>query len=640
MKHEQIKKLIIAVALFINISAFAQFTAITPTGGCASGDLYSVYMKDANISYLAGYNCIVKTSNGGNTLTNVGSGVNTPSDYSWGNSDTAYFANGDNIVYTYNAGNQWSYFQHQQSGLASDVHAFSGSYFIMVCSDGNIYETMDGGTTFNALTSGTTSNLNSLHFVSSSLGFACGDDGVIVKTSDGGQNWSKLTSGTTEVLKYIWFADKNNGFACGDVGTIIKTTDGGANWSNIGSGVNTQLNCIKNAGNSTSTYYACGDGGTILKSTDGGSNWTKLTLTNVSDILEKLYFVDSTIGFCVGLNYTILKMDPCPTAKYKIDQSTICTGSQTTMTNLSSGSSNTYSWRINGMEFSTATNAQYTFNTTGTYALTLYAKSAVKACDDSSSQTVTVLDAPAKPTISGLTTLCQSGGTITLLSSATNNQWTDGSGADINGETNPSFVVSTAGTYRVKAVNANTCYTISDAITITSVPGKPVPNFSATATANNISISNTTSNGDWYGWYISDVGTTANYKLISSIANPTAYMVTQGAGTYSLKLVCSNGCGSDSMVKSVSTTSGINGAELQASIDVYPNPANNVLNIKTQLGEKTVLTLCDITGKIVSTKTINPNTQETMNIESLDKGVYMLYFQSGDRRMVQKLVKE
>lgn len=642
MKPKKIKNLLLAFALLlINISAFAQFTPFSPAGGCSNGNVYSVCMKDANNGYFITDSCIDKTANGGISFTNVGYGANTPSDFSWGNADTAYFANGNNIIYTDDAGNSWSNMQHGQGGLANDIHAFSGSHFIFVTSDGTILETTDAGVNYSNINSGTTSSLNSLHFVTSSIGFACGDDGIIIKTTDGGQTWGKLTSGNKGVLKYIWFADNNTGFACGDTGILIKTTDGGANWSAINSGITTQLNCIKNAGNSMSTYYACGDGGTILKSTDAGSSWTKLTLTGVSDILEKLYFVDSTIGFCVGLNYTLLKIDPCPSAKYKIDQSTVCKGTQITISNLSSGSSNTYSWRVNGTEFATTTNAQYTFAATGSYTLTLYAKSTLKSCDDSSTQNITVLDVPAKPTISGLSTLCQSGGTITLISStAAGYQWTNGAGADIMGDTNMDFVVSVTGIYRVKAVGANTCFTLSDSFTVTSVASKPTPNFTAGVTGANISITNTTANGDWYGWYIADVGTTNNYKLISNMASPASYTTTQGAGTYALKLVCINACGADSTTKTATILSGIDAGQLQNFVEVYPNPANNILNINTQLAEKTVMVICDVTGKTIASKIINPNTQETMSIENLEKGIYIICFQSGDKRMVQKLVKE
>ncbi len=640
MKHSHFKNSIIAFALLLSTSAFAQFTTFSPNGGCSNGNVYSVYMTDANKGYFISDSCINKTSNGGQAFNNVGTGANTPSDFSWGDADTAYFANGDNIIYTYDGGSSWSKFQHGQGGLATDVHAFSGSHFIFVTTDGTLLETTDGGANYSSPSSGVSSSLNSLHFVSNSIGFACGDDGVIIKTTDGGQSWGKLNSGNAGVLKYIWFVDNNTGFACGDTGIIVKTTDGGSNWAAMNSGINIQLNCIKNAGNSLSTLYACGDQGVILKSTDGGTNWTNVKVTGVNDILEQLYFVDSTIGFCVGLNYTLLKIDPCPKTKFKIDQNTVCKGSQISITNLSSGSSNTYSWKVNGVEFATTANAQYTFTATGTYTISLYASSTVKSCDDSTSNTVTVLDVPAKTTISGLTTICQGGGTIILLSStAAGYQWTNGSGVDIAGETNIDYVVSAAGTYRVKAVAANTCFTLSDPYTVTNVSGKPAPSFSSSVNGANISISNTTTSGDWYGWYISDVNTTSNYKLISNMASPATYIVNQGWGNYLIKLVTINGCGADSMTKTVTVFSGIGTIE-QSQFEMYPNPAKNILNIKTQLSEKTMIIICDMAGKTFVSKTINPNTQETINIENLEKGIYMICFQTGNSRMVQKLVKE
>ena len=116
LKHRHLKNSIIAFALLISSSAFAQFTTFSPNGGCSNGNVYSVYMKDASKGYFISDSCINKTSNGGQAFNNVGAGGNTPSDFSWGNADTAYFANGDNIIYTYDGGSSWSNFQHGQGG--------------------------------------------------------------------------------------------------------------------------------------------------------------------------------------------------------------------------------------------------------------------------------------------------------------------------------------------------------------------------------------------------------------------------------------------------------------------------------------------------------------------------------------------
>lgn len=51
--------------------------------------------------------------------------------------------------------------------------------------------------------------------------------GRIFKTVDGGTNWSLLTSGTTNSLSSVYFTDANTGYAVGENGTILKTTNGG-----------------------------------------------------------------------------------------------------------------------------------------------------------------------------------------------------------------------------------------------------------------------------------------------------------------------------------------------------------------------------------------------------------------------------
>ena len=47
--------------------------------------------------------------------------------------------------------------------------------------EGNIFETRDGGTTWNKQDSGISSTLTSIFFINSSTGYAVGNDGVILK---------------------------------------------------------------------------------------------------------------------------------------------------------------------------------------------------------------------------------------------------------------------------------------------------------------------------------------------------------------------------------------------------------------------------------------------------------------------------
>ncbi|MEO6304492.1 MAG: DUF4465 domain-containing protein [Bacteroidia bacterium] len=73
---------------------------------------------------------------------------------------------------------------------------------------------------------------------------------------------------------------------------------------------------------------------------------------------------------------------------------------------------------------------------------------------------------------------------------------------------------------------------------------------------------------------------------------------------------------------------------------IYPNPFNALLNIHMQLNaEPASATVTDVTGKIVySTSISEMNT--TLDLSSLQTGIYFLEIASGNNRSVKKLIKD
>jgi hypothetical protein len=54
--------------------------------------------------------------------------------------------------------------------------------------------------------------------------------GMILKTIDSGTTWFELSSGTTNSLNAVFFTDANTGYTIGWGGTILKTSDGGTDF--------------------------------------------------------------------------------------------------------------------------------------------------------------------------------------------------------------------------------------------------------------------------------------------------------------------------------------------------------------------------------------------------------------------------
>lgn len=170
---------------------------------------------------------------------------------------------------------------------------------------------------WNTLSSGATQPLSSVFFIGET-GYAIGGNGqtngnVILKTIDGGANWISYT--IENQFYSIYFTDKNTGYAIDYYG-ILKTIDGGTTWLRIFSSKSTtEYNPIDYRYNAiffvNSTIGYCVGGfyseespimlpqGTILKTTDGGTTWTEQS-NGVSLGLLSVYFIDENNGYAAG----------------------------------------------------------------------------------------------------------------------------------------------------------------------------------------------------------------------------------------------------------------------------------------------------------------------------------------------------
>ncbi|MBK9333475.1 MAG: hypothetical protein IPM96_13985 [Ignavibacteria bacterium] len=78
--------------------------------------------------------------------------------------------------------------------------------------------------------SGVITDLKSVDFVDSLIGFCVGDSGRILKTINGGISWDIISTGYLSNLNSVEFVNSNTGFAVGNIGSILKTINGGTIW--------------------------------------------------------------------------------------------------------------------------------------------------------------------------------------------------------------------------------------------------------------------------------------------------------------------------------------------------------------------------------------------------------------------------
>ncbi|KGO93866.1 hypothetical protein Q767_14435 [Flavobacterium enshiense DK69] len=70
-------------------------------------------------------------------------------------------------------------------------------------------------------------------------------------------------------------------------------------------------------------------------------------------------------------------------------------------------------------------------------------------------------------------------------------------------------------------------------------------------------------------------------------------------------------------------------------LNIYPNPANDVLHITTSANEIKTIAIYDVMGKeVFNTTTAN----ETINITSLNAGVYIIKITEEGKTATRKLV--
>lgn len=105
-------------------------------------------------------------------------------------------------------------------------------------------------------------------------------------------------------------------------------------------------------------------------------------------------------------------------------------------------------------------------------------------------------------------------------------------------------------------------------------------------------------------------------------------MLKSGTGTDALgNIDTSNDC-STASVKDISFY----------NIDVYPNPASNVINVRSEFTIDN-LSVLDLTGRTVKQQ-ISNNKEFSLDVSDLSKGIYLVKLSSGDKEAVTKFIKK
>ncbi len=330
------------------------------------------------------------------------------------------------------------------------------------------------------------------------------------------------------------------------------------------------------------------------------------------------YVAITNTNGCTDLDTVVVTVVPLPSPIITPSGPTsFCIGGSVT---LNSSTENEYQWSTGAND----TLQSITVNASGTYTVTV---TNIYGCSSTASQTVTVYNLP--PIDAGLNdSTCLSVNIGLQASGGVSYIWHPGSSLSDSTIANPIAGPVLTTTYTVIGTDVGGCQN-TDSVTITVLGNPSLPSI----VKGNDTLYCTPASYAAYQWYL-------NGSPISGATNAN-YVYTQN-GTYYVEVFNTLGCSSVSTTISVNDV-GINEISSTLKANVYPNPANQELNIDlySQSQNTIVIELIDISGRLVLSEqyqiSIGLN-QKQINIDQVQKGLYMLKLSSENGVSTEKII--
>ncbi len=566
---------------------------------------------------------------------------------------------------TVNGGTTWT---RQNTAVYNNASSFTNLVHFWDANEGfcqgdpingefELYRTMNGGTTWTLIPGASIPNplnanefgyTNQIEVVGDNLWFST-SQGRIYYSPNRGVTWSVFTTPIPDFggavvstsSANMSFSSATTGIIVNQAGTVYKTTNSGSTWTQLTTTgpVFTNSVCFIEGTNTVFTTGAATGASGSSYSTDGGITW------NLIDTEQHLNvdFINPSIGWSGWFNTSSTAggmwkwndLSSPLSVGFSASTTNTCTNTTVTFTDNTTGGTPTgWNWTFPGgtPATSTAQNPTVTYNTPGTYDVSLMVSNGPTQTTANQVAYITVAAPTVPPSaISGLSTICADS---TATYSVTNvpgvfYSWTLPVGWFGTSSSNSIFVTAGSAGGTISVTASNICGISAPSTIAVAMAGSSAATFTSTNSGNVYSFTNTSTNTTSWSWDFGDGAT-------SALQNPTHTY--NANGTYTVTLIATNSCSSSTTTSTV-TIAGVGIKEInKTELSIYPVPASDVVSLKvTDDLVGTNYQVTDLTGKVIMSGKFESLVTK-LSIIDLSKGVYFVKLEklNGTQKFIKK----
>jgi hypothetical protein len=234
------------------------------------------------------------------------------------------------------------------------------------------------------------------------------------------------------------------------------------------------------------------------------------------------------------------------------------------------------------------------------------------------------------------TTIC-AGQTVSYAAQASGSayNWTFTGGTPASSTVqNPTVTYNSSGSYGVNLVVTGVCsgqsatQTQNTLVTVSQAPIQPVLSLNNGVISSGVTVGT-------FQWFLNGVAITG--------ANSSSYTPTQ-SGVYTVAVSNTSGnCTKTSAGLNYTATVGIFDASGDVYINIYPNPAKDVLSIQTgfhAIQEQVICSMFDLSGKLVFQRTyedVQPDALLQVELSNVSNGMYQVVISTDTGRSVSRV---